>query len=150
MSTHSSTLAWKIPWTEDPGGLQSMGLQRVGHDWATSLSLSRLLITFLPRSNCLLISWLRSPSAVILEPLFLLFPHLFAMKRWDQMPRSQFSECWALSELCHSLLSLSSRGSLVPLHFLPLDGSNFITTWWQFVGDCFMLKFYVFVTLLGH
>ena len=35
MATHSSILAWRIPWTEDPGGLQSMGLQRAGHDWAT-------------------------------------------------------------------------------------------------------------------
>ena len=35
MATRSSILAWKIPWTEDPGGLQSMGPQRVGHDWAT-------------------------------------------------------------------------------------------------------------------
>ena len=42
MATHSSTLAWRIPWTEDPGGLQSTGSQRVGHDWATSLSLSEL------------------------------------------------------------------------------------------------------------
>ena len=32
MATHSSTFAWKIPWTEEPGRLQSMGLQRVGHD----------------------------------------------------------------------------------------------------------------------
>ena len=40
MATHSSTLAWRIPWTEEPGRLQSMGSQRVGHDWATSLSLS--------------------------------------------------------------------------------------------------------------
>ena len=32
MAPHSSTLAWKIPWTEEPGGLQSMGSQRVGHD----------------------------------------------------------------------------------------------------------------------
>ena len=32
MATHSSILAWRIPWTEDPGGLQSMGSQRVGHD----------------------------------------------------------------------------------------------------------------------
>ena len=32
MAPHSSTLAWKIPWTEEPGGLQSMGLHRVGHD----------------------------------------------------------------------------------------------------------------------
>ena len=39
MAPHSSTLAWKIPWTEEPGGLQSMGLRRVWHDWATSLSL---------------------------------------------------------------------------------------------------------------
>ena len=38
MATHSSTLAWKIPWTEEPGRLQSMGSQRVGHDRATSLN----------------------------------------------------------------------------------------------------------------
>ena len=37
MATHSSTLAWKIPWTEEPGRLQAMGSQRVEHDWATSL-----------------------------------------------------------------------------------------------------------------
>ena len=39
MATHSSILAWRIPWTEEPGGLQFTGSQRVGHDWATSLSL---------------------------------------------------------------------------------------------------------------
>ena len=39
MATHSSTLAWKIPWMEEPGRLQSMGSLRVQHDWATSLSL---------------------------------------------------------------------------------------------------------------
>ena len=39
MASHSSTLAWKIAWTEDPGVLQSMGLLRVGHDSVTSLSL---------------------------------------------------------------------------------------------------------------
>ena len=38
MEAHSSTLAWKIPWTEEPGRLQSMGSQRVGHDGETSLS----------------------------------------------------------------------------------------------------------------
>ena len=35
MAAHSSSLAWKIPWTEEPGGLQSMGSQRVGHDLST-------------------------------------------------------------------------------------------------------------------
>ena len=39
MAPHSSTLAWKIPWTEEPGRLQSMGSRRAGHDSATSLSL---------------------------------------------------------------------------------------------------------------
>ena len=39
MATHSSTLAWKIPWTKEPGRLQSMGSLRFGHDWVTSLSL---------------------------------------------------------------------------------------------------------------
>ena len=40
IATHSSTLAWKIPWTQDPGRPQSMGLQRVRHNWVTTLSLS--------------------------------------------------------------------------------------------------------------
>ena len=39
LAPHSSTLAWKIPWTEEPGRLQSLELLRVGHNWATSLSL---------------------------------------------------------------------------------------------------------------
>ena len=43
METHSSTLAWKIPWTEEPGRLQFMGSLRVGHNRATSL----LLFTFM-------------------------------------------------------------------------------------------------------
>ena len=43
MAPHSSTLVWKIPWTEELGGLQSMGLLKVGHDWATSL----LIFTFM-------------------------------------------------------------------------------------------------------
>ena len=109
MATHSSTLAWKIPWTEEPGRLQSMGSQRVRQlsdftftfqfhalekEMAThssvlawrisgmaepggnsrkllkqlSSSSSRLVITFLPRSKHLLISWLQSPYAVIVEP----------------------------------------------------------------------------------
>ena len=43
MAPHSSALAWKIPWMEEPGGLQSMGSWRVRHDWATSLSLFTFL-----------------------------------------------------------------------------------------------------------
>ena len=43
MAIHSSILAWRIPWMEEPGGLQSTGLQRVGHNWATSPSALILL-----------------------------------------------------------------------------------------------------------
>ena len=46
MATHSSIRAWKIPWTKEPGRLQSMGLQRVGHDWTTSLSLFTFPCTY--------------------------------------------------------------------------------------------------------
>ena len=46
MAPHSSILAWKIPWMEEPGRLQSMGSQRVGHDWGTSLTHS-LICTWL-------------------------------------------------------------------------------------------------------
>ena len=44
MATHSSTLAWKIPWMEKPGRLQSTGSQRVRHDWMTSLSLFKIFL----------------------------------------------------------------------------------------------------------
>ena len=84
--------------------------------------LSRLVITFLPRSKRLLISWLQSPSTVILEPQKIrsatVSPSI-CHEVLDQMPWSSFSECWALSQLFYSPLSLSSRGSLVLLHFLP-------------------------------
>ena len=43
MATHSSILAWRIPWTEEPGGLQSMGSQRVRHEWATNTPHANLL-----------------------------------------------------------------------------------------------------------
>ena len=93
-----------------------------------------LVIAFLPRSKCLLISWLQSPSEVIVEPKkivcyyyrFPLFPHLFAMKWWDQMPWFLFFECWVLSQLFHSPLSRSSRGYLVPLSAIWMVSSAYL------------------------
>ena len=88
--------------------------------------LSRFVITFLQRSTHLLISWLQPPSVVILEPkklksvfVSIVSPSICheAMGP-DWMPWSVFSECWLLSQLFHSPLSSSSRGSLVSLHFL--------------------------------
>ena len=53
MAIHSSTLAWQIPWTEEPGRLQSMGLQRVGHDWATWLHLKNFITVSVYMCVCL-------------------------------------------------------------------------------------------------
>ena len=53
MATHSSIYAWKIPWTEEPGGLQSTGSQRVGHDWATSCHVIIHSIYFICYPACL-------------------------------------------------------------------------------------------------
>ena len=85
--------------------------------------LSRSVIAYLPRSKRLLISWLQSPSAVILEPpkiksliVSIVFPSLFHEVMGPEDMILVF-ECWVLSQLFHSLLSLSSRGSLV-LRFL--------------------------------
>ena len=75
MAIHSSTIAWKIPWTEEPGRLQSMGSQRVGHDWATSLSF---------HFQCHLVSLLLSAS---------LMGHL-----WEYNCHRLFQKClWAFT-----------------------------------------------------
>ena len=61
LATHSTVLVCRVPWTEAPGGLQSMGSQRVGHDWATSLSLSWSLY----------FSFLRSLRTVLQVPTYI-------------------------------------------------------------------------------
>ena len=68
MAIHSSTIAWKIPWTEEPGRLQSMGLKRVRHDWATSLSLS---LSYLSKERMLVLIRVDSHQLInkLLSPL---------------------------------------------------------------------------------
>ena len=86
--------------------------------------LSKFPIAFLPRSKHLLISWLQSPSVVTLEPkkiksltVFIVSPTIC---HEVVGPDAMIFECWVLSQVFHSLLSPSPRGSLVPLHFLTL------------------------------
>ena len=105
--THSSTLAWKIPWTEEPGRLQSMGLQRVGHDWATKLS-------FLSEnSKSQDIHWLWKNSLYNLVVKFELRPQNLSFKlcevlvsggSWSASARFLFC-CFTLSCLCCDLIS---------------------------------------------
>ena len=79
-------------------------------------ALSRFVIAFLPRSKHLLISWVQSLSQWLWFPLF---PHLFTMKWWDQIPWYSFFECWVLSQLFHSPLSPHQEPLLIPLLFMP-------------------------------
>ena len=65
MAIHSSTIAWKIPWTEEPGRLQSLGLQRAGHDLATSLSLSYVKINMCWQYQAQRIYYIRTWYTVI-------------------------------------------------------------------------------------
>ena len=81
MAPHSSILVWKIPWTEEPGRLQSLGLQRVGHSWATSL-FTRLLITFLPRSKHLLNVLLSSKHFTLRPSVTTILDKMFQKVNW--------------------------------------------------------------------
>ena len=89
--------------------------------------LSRFVRAFLLRSKCLQTSWLQPLPTVIMEPQKIkfvpasTFPPPICHEWWDWMPWFGFFECWVLSQLFHSPLSSWSRGSLVPLHFLPLE-----------------------------
>ena len=67
MATHSSTLAWKIPWAEEPGRWQSMGSQRVELDWVTSLSffLSFFLsLTYIQSTSCKMLGWMKAQAGI--------------------------------------------------------------------------------------
>ena len=65
MAIHSSILAWRIPWIEEPGGLQSAGLQRVGHDWAASLFMYKMLIEIFYRKESSVISRTLVPDPIL-------------------------------------------------------------------------------------
>ena len=107
--------------------------------------LSRFVIAFLVRSNCLLISWLQSPSTVILEPTKSChYFHFFPIYLPWSGGLILYFECWAWSQLFHSPLSPSTRGSLVPLCFLPLGWCHLhIWDYWHFSQQSwFQLELY--------
>ena len=127
MATHSSTLAWKIPWMEEPGRLQSMGSLRVGHNWTTSLSLFTFMHwrrkwqptpVFLPGESqgrgslvgCCLwgrtrLKWLSSSSSSSNLHSDCYFPNgnsdLFRASLVGEYERALSSLDWASFMLCH-------------------------------------------------
>ena len=77
MAIHCSAIAWKIPWTEEPDRLQSMGLQRVGQDWVTSLSLCFTILYWF----CHTLTWISHGCTWVPnpEPLSHLPPHIISL-----------------------------------------------------------------------
>ena len=94
MAPHSSTLAWKIPWTEEPGALQSVGSLRVGHDWVTSLS----LLTFM--------HWRRKWQPA---PVFLPGESSWASVYGVTQSRTRLKRLSSSSSITHLFLLISSR-----------------------------------------
>ena len=87
MATHSSILAWKIPWTEESGRLQSMESERVGYNWATSLSFS-------PISQYRVVIWSKLKKIS------------FICHRWDawgEKTKIRFQQFWRSKEKTHFL-----------------------------------------------
>ena len=131
MATHSSTLAWRIPWTEEPGRLQSMGSQRVRHDWATSLhsfhtlSLEKEMAT---HSNILIrrIPWTEEPGG----------PWSMGSQRvrhnW-----SDWAHTFSILDICLSIPSLQI-GSAIPFFKIPYISVNI---WYLFFSFWFTLLY---------
>ena len=122
MATHSSTLAWKIPWTEEPGRLQSTGSLGVGHDWATSLS----LFTFM--------HWRRKwqPTSVFLPGESQGWQSLVGCHLWDRTELDKTEVTWHLAArnwLSHLSMGFSGENTGVEYHSLlqgifPTQGLN--------------------------
>ena len=125
MATHSSILAWRIPWTEEPGGLQFTGSQRVGHDWATSLHLAwngpLLSLIFLKRSLVFSIL-LFSSISLHWSPrkTFLSFPAILWNSEFKWVYLS-FSPLPFTSLLFSAIYKASSDNHFAFLHFFFLE-----------------------------
>ena len=113
MATHSSTLASKIPWMEEPGVLQPMGSQWVGHDWATSLSLLRRRESVL--SQLCRLGFRRSS-----------YRHSLSPNSWRQQP-------WLVGLSLHSLVM---RSQLCLIRVYSNSGWPHCFLYWDVLGLC--------------
>ena len=114
MATHSSTLSWKIPWMEDPGRLQSMGLHRVRHDWSdlAAIAAACFLYTILKDrsfsthnfASCFCFFLNTILLNLLLLILFTLWPTLIQLSTFPMKLMSKWTHfclhlCWQLK--CH-------------------------------------------------
>ena len=114
MATHSSSLTWKIPWMEEPGKLPSMGWQRVGHNWATSLHFQYLQSTYTSVFFC---SYL-----------------LLVVRWWLSLPldcevHGAEPECSLFTSPAPSMLPRICLSYFVILSFFPVDKFYCLLNW---------------------
>ena len=121
MTPHSSTLAWKTPWMEEPGGLQSMGLLRIRLDWVTSLS----LFTFM--------HWRRKwqPTPVFLPGESQGQGSLVGCRLWVTHSQTRLKQTssillWFWIPLWYQLLFLL-------FHLFCLFGTSLFSSWWPWI-----------------
>ena len=95
-ATHSSILAWRIPWTEEPGGLQSMGSQRVGYDWVTNT------FTFLQ----LKLTTSQFSKGLFFPTLLLLIYPIIMLTKFPPWQHTGFYATW--SQFGHAYFPISS------------------------------------------
>ena len=106
MATHSSILTWRIPWTKEPGGLQSIGSQRVGHNWVTNI------FTFCTKQNITILTFMNKPrihkvNYFVSHFHYFWFPYLYLSITWVSCTML----CWATSDFCDPM-DCSPPGSL--------------------------------------
>ena len=133
MATHSSILAWRIPWREEPGGLQSMGSQRVRHDWATSLTHSliteKIILSFYIKHDMTSTPWTQCLQTSLTVLNYELAHHLekktnviFLHARNMTLKMEYYLTCLGLS----SLVLRWGLKFILPRHVVWLQGINMI------------------------
>ena len=150
MAPHSGTLAWKIPWMEEPSRLQSMGSLRVGHDWATSLSLFTFMYWRRKWQCTSMLAW-RIPGTV--EPGELLFMGLHRVGHdWSDLTAAAaglkhtrppcpsltpgvYPNSCPLSWWCHPTISSPVGHFSSHLQSLPASGSFQMSQLFALVGQ---------------
>ena len=116
VATHSSILAWKIPWTEEPGGLQSMWSQRVWHDWVTEHTHTYIIALQCCVSFCWTITWI-SCIYTYIPSLLSLLPTALCHQQSTKLS----SRCYAAgftSYFTQASAYMSMLFSMHPLSFL--------------------------------
>ena len=134
MATHSSVLAWRIPWTEKPGGLQSMGSHRIGHDWSNLAAAAAAAAIKIQRSKLtswFFRFWFFAVHSDYWSFLFLFYSLIFIFKYIFYLEDNCFTMlCWFLP---HSNMNQPREGNGTPLQYSCLENPMNGGAWWAAV-----------------